>query len=159
NIFDSFEWEDQEILLSSTVNSDLILKYPIKVSYQKSFLKFVIQQLEEQGTEVHDCVYGAFGRLVALVDSNECFKHYLIEEERIITLKENPNIISEGTTGLCSWQASFALSEWCLFHKDVFTDKTILELGSGIGLTGITVAINCKPEKIYLTDCHNSVLQ
>lgn len=65
--------------------------------------------MEEQGAEIHDCVYGAFGRLVALADSSECFKHYLIEEDKIITLKENPNIISGGTTGLCSWQVYFNL--------------------------------------------------
>lgn len=37
-------------------------------------------------------------------------------------------------------------------------NKTILELGSGIGLTGLIVNKDCNPKKIYLTDCHDAVL-
>lgn len=81
-----------------------MLKYPIRVSYQKSFLKHIIKTLELQGCEVHDCFYTAYGRLVALDEAPESFKHYLNDLDCIVTLKENNSFISEGTTGLCTWQ-------------------------------------------------------
>lgn len=43
-------------------------------------------------------------------------------------------------------------------NKQLFLNKTVLELGSGIGLTGLCVALNCNPSRIALTDCHQSVL-
>ncbi|KAK5645024.1 hypothetical protein RI129_006324 [Pyrocoelia pectoralis] len=159
NIFDNFDWKLQEYLISRTVNLTIVLKYPIQISYQKSFLKYLINRLEKNSAlRPSDCLYDAFGRVVALRDINPCFKHYFLENEKILSLKENSNFISEGTTGLCSWQASLALSEWCLANTDFFKGKVVLELGSGVGLTGIILAL-CKAKHIFLTDCHPSVLQ
>lgn len=56
------------------------------------------------------------------------------------------------------FQASLALCEWMLQNKVKFQSQKILELGSGIGLTGLVTANECNPDVIYLTDCHTSVL-
>lgn len=37
--------------------------------------------------------------------------------------------------------------------------RTVLELGSGAGLTGVAVCHACKPKKYIFTDCHETVLQ
>lgn len=35
----------------------------------------------------------------------------------------------------------------------------MLELGSGVGLTGITICRSCSPSRFFFSDCHPSVLQ
>lgn len=51
------------------------------------------------------------------------------------------------------------LADWALCHKEVFTNKTILELGSGVGFTGITIGKLCQPQCMYLSDCHPDVMK
>jgi len=37
--------------------------------------------------------------------------------------------------------------------------RSVLELGSGAGLTGITICRSCSPHKFVFSDCHSTVLQ
>lgn len=105
-IFQNWDLETQEILLNATVNSDLVLKYPLKTDFQKAFLKLFLNKLEKDNLEIHEDLYGAYARLVAVSESKaEYYKHYRIgASETIISLTENVNLISEGTTGLRTWQ-------------------------------------------------------
>lgn len=50
------------------------------------------------------------------------------------------------------------LADWVLSNETLFHNKKILELGSGVGFTGITIAKHCKIDSILLTDCHEDVL-
>lgn len=44
---------------------------------------------------------------------------------------------------------------WLYKHRDIFQDRTLLELGSGVGLPGILCARYAK--RVYLTDYLDSV--
>ena len=57
------------------------------------------------------------------------------------------------------FQASHFLAEWCSSNASEFEGKKVLELGSGLGLTGLTVVKNCKPSSFTFTDVHDSVLK
>lgn len=37
--------------------------------------------------------------------------------------------------------------------------RTVLELGSGVGLTGVALCRSCSPSRYVFSDCHLSVLQ
>lgn len=60
---------------------------------------------------------------------------------------------------LITFQAAILLADWAITNKKLFHKKTILELGSGVGFTGIAIAHQCEVNKLYLTDCHEDVLQ
>nr|CAI5864178.1 unnamed protein product [Callosobruchus analis] len=94
------------------------------------------------------------------VSTDSFFKHYRVERGgRILILKESGFLISNGTTGLRTWEAALALSDWIVSNKDLFKGKKVLELGSGLGLTGLVLSTECVPSTVYLSDCHASVLK
>jgi|UniRef100_K3WBB1 predicted nicotinamide N-methyase len=43
-------------------------------------------------------------------------------------------------TGYLLWGAAFVLARWVHVHRELFYDKSVLEVGSGLGLGGITAA-------------------
>ncbi|XP_017769553.1 PREDICTED: protein-lysine N-methyltransferase EEF2KMT isoform X1 [Nicrophorus vespilloides] len=124
DFLEHLSWEDQELFIQQTVDSSDNILHPLRVSYQKAFVKYVLDRL---GTSeaVHDVVYNAFGRLVATPNTGDSFKHYRVSEQLNLILKENANFISEGTTGLCTWQAGIALAEWCVQNQEIFKGKTL----------------------------------
>lgn len=150
----------QEKIFDNTVNNEIVRKYPLKKSYQKAFLKLLIDKLEKNNDEVDNKLYDEYCKLISSRDEelSTHYRHFLIEKNICITLEESTSIISQGTTGLCTWQAASKLAEWCLMNKSSLMNKKILELGSGIGLTGLTVINTCSPKQYTFSDCHPIVM-
>ena len=46
--------------------------------------------------------------------------------------------------GLQVWRGALLLADYVLSYPDLFKDQTILELGSGVGLTGIVASYLAK---------------
>ncbi|XP_054389408.1 putative protein N-methyltransferase FAM86B1 isoform X7 [Pongo pygmaeus] len=76
-----------------------------------------------------------------------------------VTLSESTAIISHGTTGLVTWDAALYLAEWAIENPAAFTHRTVLELGSGAGLTGLAICKMCRPRAYIFSDCHSRVLE
>ncbi|XP_019888495.1 putative protein N-methyltransferase FAM86B1 isoform X2 [Ooceraea biroi] len=126
----SFNLDAQKEILNNTVNCDLIKQYPIKTSYQRAFLKSLMQKITESENGTLSC----------------------------ITLKESTNLISKGSTGLCSWQGALVLSKWCAENMKQLYGKSVLELGCGVGLTGMSVITVCHPKQYIFSDYNPAVL-
>ena len=94
----------QDEIINNTIRLDSVLKYPLNLSYQKTFLKHLLQLLEKQGSAISDALYEEYARLVALPNNNINFKHYWLEKGKNIILKEDVHLICDGTTGLRTWQ-------------------------------------------------------
>ncbi|XP_012410110.1 protein-lysine N-methyltransferase EEF2KMT isoform X3 [Trichechus manatus latirostris] len=76
-----------------------------------------------------------------------------------VTLSESTALVSHGTTGLVTWDAALYLTEWAVENPATFTDRTVLELGSGAGLTGLAICKLCRPKAYVFSDCHSQVLE
>ncbi|XP_067471674.1 protein-lysine N-methyltransferase EEF2KMT [Thunnus thynnus] len=146
-------------ILKQTCLHSLCRKFPPSVRYRRLFLSELIRRLEASDCDPLDELYDALAEVVAAAETTECYKSYLLPCGDAVSLLENVAVISEGTTGLVTWEAALYLAEWALDHRQSFTGRTVLELGSGVGLTGVTVCRSCSPSRYVFSDCHPRVLQ
>lgn len=168
----SLPWGTLEENLQDDESSDIILdilkktclhsicqKTPPSVKYRRLFLSELIKRHEASSTEPLDELYDAFGDLVGVEEEPLCYKSYLLPTGDAVSLSECTAVVSEGTTGLVTWDAALYLTEWALENPQVFKDRNVLELGSGAGLTGVAVCLSCAPGRYVFSDCHQSVLR
>lgn len=171
-LLNTFPWDllDRELKTSKT--SDIILKIlektclnpicrknPPSLKYRRRFLAELIKRHEMLEAEPLDILYEALGDVMIAQEGDTCYKTYLLPTGDTVSLAENVALISEGTTGLVTWEAALYLAEWALENPHIFKNKTVLELGSGVGLTGIVVCRSSSPIKYIFSDCHQTVLQ
>ncbi|XP_061080759.1 protein-lysine N-methyltransferase EEF2KMT [Conger conger] len=168
----SFPWSTLEMKLQCNDSSDIILeilkktclhsicrKTPPSVKYRRIFLSELIKRHEATTAEPLDDLYDALGEVVGAEEEPVCYKSYLLPSGDAVSLSESMALISEGTTGLVTWEAALFMAEWALENPQIFADRTVLELGSGVGLTGVAVCRSCAPRRYVFSDCHPSVLQ
>ncbi|KAF7650026.1 hypothetical protein LDENG_00132390 [Lucifuga dentata] len=146
-------------ILKQTCLHALCRKHPPSVKYRRLFLSELIRRQEAAESEPLDELYDALGEVVGAAEDSECYKSYILPCGEAVSLLESVALISEGTTGLVTWEAALYLAEWALDNQQAFTGRTVLELGSGVGLTGITICRSCSPSTFLFSDCHSSVLQ
>ncbi|XP_065200765.1 putative protein N-methyltransferase FAM86B2 isoform X2 [Planococcus citri] len=146
------------VLFPSTFFHEINQKYPLKKSYQVSFLKTILQELEGRNEDVDEKVYHYYLKLLEQPESETHYIHYMISEDQFITVLQNTSTISDGTTGLSVWQAGKMLADYCLKNIHSFEKQNVLELGCGVGLTGLAVIFACKPSSYCFTDIHEKVL-
>ncbi|XP_050345646.1 uncharacterized protein YdcI-like [Nymphalis io] len=153
-------WENQDLFLKQTIQTPLFKKYPSNRDFCVRFFKTLIQYLEPE-QEVHDDMYIFLCNVMKTSENEFCYRHYVVRNDfkNIITIKETKNMVINGTTGLKTWEAGLMLSDWALCQKEIFSNKNVLELGSGVGFTGITIAKQCDIASMIMTDCHSDVLK
>ncbi|XP_033108724.1 protein-lysine N-methyltransferase EEF2KMT-like [Anneissia japonica] len=152
--------QQQADLLNMTVKSSLCQRFPPSLAHQLSFLKAMLKKCEENGFDICDDLYESYASLIGMAQDNNhvCFKTYFLSPNMHITLEESTQMISHGTTGLCTWQAAKYLAEWAVENKAHLKNRHILELGSGLGFTGLVICKWCCPAKYTFTDCNDYVL-
>ncbi|NXP23981.1 EF2KT methyltransferase, partial [Scytalopus superciliaris] len=146
-------------ILSQTILHPLCVKYPPSTTYRRCFLTELIRKHESTAAEPLDELYDTLADVLKEEESTQCYKNYILPTGDSVTLSESTAIISGGTTGLVTWDAALHLTEWAVGNPEVFSDRTVLELGSGIGFTGIAICKTCQPKTYIFSDCHHCVLR
>ncbi|XP_017110956.1 protein-lysine N-methyltransferase EFM3 [Drosophila elegans] len=150
-------WEEQQELIAATCGHPLNRRYPVRRSYLEAFLKQLMHLLKDQ-EDVHDDIYSNLCVRMGEAPgsgTSYAYKHYLMGPGAHITLRESNSFVSEGTTGLCTWEAALALADYVLQHRDLVRGKNVVELGAGAGLLGILLklpALELKVGQVLLTD-------
>ncbi|XP_033614365.1 protein-lysine N-methyltransferase EEF2KMT isoform X2 [Fukomys damarensis] len=168
----SFPWQsleeklkespDPEVLreiLQKTVNHPVCAQHPPSGKYTRCFLLELIRKHEAAHTEPLDELYEALAKTLTAEGSTQCHRSYLLPSGTPLTLSESTAIVSHGTTGLVTWDAALYLAEWAIENPEAFTYRTVLELGSGAGLTGLAICKMCHPKAYIFSDCHSRVLE
>ena len=63
----------------------------------------------------------------------------ILTKEEILSLNELL-IFPHGMDGLHIWEAGIILARWIVFNKELFLGKDVLELGTGVGIGGLSAA-------------------
>ncbi|XP_059549060.1 protein-lysine N-methyltransferase EEF2KMT isoform X4 [Myotis daubentonii] len=146
-------------ILQKTVKHPLCVKHPPSVTYARCFLSELIRKHEAAHEEPLDELYEALAEILTAEEPTQCHRSYLLPSGDSVTLSESSAIISHGTTGLVTWNAALYLAEWAIENPAAFTHRTVLELGSGAGLTGLAICKMCHPRAYIFSDCHSLVLE
>ncbi|XP_022664653.1 putative protein N-methyltransferase FAM86B2 isoform X2 [Varroa destructor] len=149
---------DEVMLVEVAFQNPTARAFPPHKDYRLSVLKTLISRLDGHW-DLGDALYTELSTAMS-AESHEGFVTYSINEKCgsgpfHVTLKENRAFASQG---LKSWPASRILLE-VLLRLGNFSGRRILELGSGVGLTGLCV-LKARPliESFTFTDCHAAVL-
>ena len=66
-------------------------------------------------------------------------KDIFINKDLSVKLNEQTLFTADGGEGLHLWEASVVLTRYCLQNHNLFSNKKIIELGTGCGLLGISI--------------------
>ncbi|XP_078096100.1 protein-lysine N-methyltransferase EEF2KMT isoform X8 [Mustelus asterias] len=114
------------------------LEERLKNSDDSTLIQHILQQHEMTGAEPLDDLYDALGEVLRSEELKMCHKNYFLLNT---------------TEWLAQpFQRTFG-------GQPQRRHKSILELGSGIGLVGITICKTCTPKQYIFSDCHPNVLQ
>ncbi|KAM4819942.1 protein-lysine N-methyltransferase EEF2KMT [Thomomys bottae] len=146
-------------ILQKTVRHPVCARHPPSKKYTQSFVLELIRKHEAVHTEPSDELYEALAEVLTAQEPSRCHRSYVLPSGAVITLSESTAIVSHGTTGLVTWDAALYLAEWAIANPAAFAHRTVLELGSGAGLTGLAICKSCHPRAYIFSDCHCRVLQ
>ncbi|XP_050836186.1 protein-lysine N-methyltransferase EEF2KMT isoform X4 [Serinus canaria] len=136
------------------------LEQSLRTAPDSALLADILHKLESTAAEPLDELYETLADVLKEEEeSTHCYKNYLLPSGDCVSLCESTALISGGTTGLLTWEAALHLAQWALQNPSLFRGRTVLELGSGIGFTGIAICKSCQPRTFIFSDCHPRVLR
>ena len=144
----------------NTSDDETARRYPLPSSFRLRYLKELIKRIECSHNVVNESIYNDYIDLLNEKAIDE-FHHVTYTVcDRVFTFKQSDKLVTDGTTGLKSYDAGLQLFEQIYANKErIFKNKRLLELGSGCGLTGILISALCEVENYTFTDHHDRVLE
>jgi hypothetical protein len=124
--------------------------------YMKRLVSRYVNRLEKDGIPVES--ESLLGLILRVSLSKCCLPHpeetcylafQLPKTESLLRVRIFPY---HNDVALRVWEAGAVLAEFLLHNPSVLAGKSVIEIGAGVGLTGLVVAGCCKPLKVHLTD-------
>ncbi|KAK8803256.1 hypothetical protein WA158_000950 [Blastocystis sp. Blastoise] len=164
---DWYSFENQEWIVNNIICDDLVKLYPCEESYKKRFIVLFNKAIEENDQVANDSLlieYSKYLKYAWDCDERFYYTHFLvpkISEENInkpdkfVTCRVARTL---NEVGLRIWEAGFSVAEWAIRNRSYFENKSILELGSGIGFTSLMLWNMIPIKKIIATEYPEVVL-
>lgn len=156
--------ESQQRFLEYILRDPLVTQYPPSAKYTSRLLKILLDSLGSN-FEAHEGLLELYFEKNAETPTGDGAMRNVIhkswtltqgnEEKGAVTIRMADQLDS---VGLTSWQAGFMLADFISANPELFEDRKCLELGSGVGLTGIVLAKLARPQRLCLTDYTHEVL-
>ena len=154
----------QSIIVKETIDSNIFKEFPPCPFSTGKLIKRLLLILEDSKIEGHSSLYDYISKPDSFGAQKCYYKSYFdVDGKHIVSLVERRELICDGTTGLRTWQAGTFLAKWLIdnpWHLSKGKESSILELGSGVGYTGISLFKDTRfsPLHMMLTDHHSAVL-
>lgn len=125
--------------------------------YTKALVRTYVSKLEKQGGVLNsDKLMDLVFRISLIKETiphpeESCYLCFRIppNDDKLLKIRIYP---FHNDVALRLWEAGATLAEYFLEYPDFVQGKRVIELGAGVGLTGLVVAGSCGAEGVYLTD-------
>jgi len=162
----SFSWTDltaQKAIYDKVLEDSHTKKYPPTPRYCCRFVNQYVKAIDAQRKEIYEPLLELYLELihkppVSSGDMREVsYRTYevsCLSKTHLLTIRMAEQL---DNVGLTTWEAGYLLAEFVTANPELFYDKVCLELGSGVGLTGIVLSY-CNPHSIIFSDYTETVL-
>ncbi|XP_025194384.1 methyltransferase-like protein 22 [Melanaphis sacchari] len=125
---------------------------------------FLEMNEEHESSDTHDIKSIRSTFKFKYLPNKPCPEQLSVDEDGDLVVRRSPlakgiiiehiNRTSLNMVGMQVWRSALLMGDFILENSDIFTnDQVVLELGSGVGLTGIVAAMYCK--EVIFTDINN----
>ena len=161
----AYSWASQEALLRNVLLPAASGGLSPSAAYTSLLLrKFTEASLASGAEEMSDGLFEFFSSLQGkedIVSGYYSFDIFLPEPSSAtssgatLVLRVEPR---QNDVGLRMWEAGYFLTEFLLANPSLVRNRHVIELGAGLGLTGMAAAAVCGAAHTSLTDCAQPVL-
>eukprot|EP01105_Mastigella_eilhardi_P020230 TRINITY_DN479_c1_g1_i1.p1 TRINITY_DN479_c1_g1~~TRINITY_DN479_c1_g1_i1.p1 ORF type:complete len:346 (-),score=100.01 TRINITY_DN479_c1_g1_i1:754-1707(-) len=152
----------QRAVLARVLRDRVAAAYPPSGAYTKLFLKAYLAAIDAEFLEVEEGLLELYMAALSRSEGDDgatsvvCYRSFPLPScEDSLTIKTVQRL---NPVGLVAWPAGFFLAEFLLNNPSLVENRTVLELGAGVGFTGLALACAARPARVVLTDYLPSVL-
>lgn len=147
----------QSMFVQQLEQDRALVQCPPRAKYFLSVLQ-ALATLSEVSTEGYssDIVYAKIAELTSSRADDECshVSFEISDTQLSVRVFDRCNQL-----GLRLWPAAELMAAWAIAQPTQWSNATVIELGAGVGLSGLAVASFCAPRTVYLTDGDDMVTQ
>ncbi|GLE08648.1 hypothetical protein PINS_up019963 [Pythium insidiosum] len=155
----------QDAVMEIVIHDAICEKFAPQPIYTYRFLKHYMDALENVGAEISDALAEELIQLVSIgrvldpssLDPDDMHHvtyrvpHEIAKSANDVTVTcRVASVFNE--VGLKIWEAGWFLAEFALAHRELFENRSVLELGAGVGITGIIIGKCIAVRRLLLSD-------